>query len=899
MATSSDNKDNNNEEEEQTCVFSEFTNVNEFAQQALRSVLQATKSSNDLPVGDDYDFYSTFRSVRDVMDIEGRRILSIIQKLLRHQGVRGGLRPGDTNEIEEKFDVLLDVNDQLLERVGNSLDEASGIKKEEKKLVIAATTITPSKSATSWNKKPQGDVGKAASAYRLLAARNIQRPQLKFKEKIDNSSHPFRPRIRVKPHALVTLEASLQLPEGVTLEEAESPNFVHPHPYRVELERFKPQDEQLTKVDPQEPTVMGLTPLLMVETLEKLEELTTYLQTQMEFAIDLEHHSYRSYQGITCLMQISTRTHDYIVDTLELRDDMHILNQVFTDPKITKVLHGCDSDVLWLQRDFGLYLVNVFDTGQAARILNFSRFNLATLLMNYCRIEADKQFQLADWRIRPLPEELIKYAREDTHYLLYIYDMMRNQLIDNGNEQANLLRSVYDRSALVAAKVYSKPASSGNEVQELYKKSRKSFNNQQRAALEELFKWRDHMARTEDESWGYVLPNHMMLQMAEILPRERQGVLACCNPIPPLVRQNLPEMHGIIMQAREITLEKVEKKASLPSAVEHPKYDANSILNCPHDTTHLEASLGDIERNIAETGMVAQASFNSSTKDLKVVQKSCPLITAFHPIKKNLVKNAVTQAITAEVRKLFSSPFTKYFRAENNGKVKPEQKDIWRLKPPTAQKRKADDGKVNLNTFEPEFVPPQKKLRVSDTPDIKTEINQPKGSSLFQVPTAPSANTSTSIPEKNPKRSEVEKQIKSLRQEADSKKKKEKKKNKMKKQEGKARESSENIKEEVSLEKTSEPKLPDEIKSEPTVKISKEGHDERKKNKKKKITMEDVGDLAAFNYGAAEASFSKAKSKNKDVYDCALPSRDGKKEKVKKTKMSGPKSNKNISFHPK
>ena len=54
--------------------------------------------------------------------------------------------------------------------------------------------------------QPQGDVGKAASAYRLLAARNIQRPQLKFKEKIDNSSHPFRPRIRVKPHALVTLE---------------------------------------------------------------------------------------------------------------------------------------------------------------------------------------------------------------------------------------------------------------------------------------------------------------------------------------------------------------------------------------------------------------------------------------------------------------------------------------------------------------------------------------------------------------------------------------------------------------------------------------------------------------------------------------------------------------------
>ena len=29
-----------------------------------------------------------------------------------------------------------------------------------------------------------------------------------------------------------------------------------------------------------------------------------------------------------------------------------------------KVLHGCDSDVEWLQRDFSVYLVNVFDTHQ-------------------------------------------------------------------------------------------------------------------------------------------------------------------------------------------------------------------------------------------------------------------------------------------------------------------------------------------------------------------------------------------------------------------------------------------------------------------------------------------------------------------------------------------------------
>lgn len=49
----------------------------------------------------------------------------------------------------------------------------------------------------------------------------------------------------------------------------------------------------------------------------------------------------------------------------------------------------------------------------------------------------------------------------------------------------------------------------------------------------------------------------MMLQICEALPREMQGILACCNPIPPLVRSHLLELHQIILKAREQPLEKV------------------------------------------------------------------------------------------------------------------------------------------------------------------------------------------------------------------------------------------------------------------------------------------------------------------------------------------------------
>lgn len=40
-------------------------------------------------------------------------------------------------------------------------------------------------------------------------------------------------------------------------------------------------------------------------------------------------------------------------------------------------------------------------------------------------LQADKRFQLADWRVRPLTPEMLHYARCDTHYLLYCYDRLR------------------------------------------------------------------------------------------------------------------------------------------------------------------------------------------------------------------------------------------------------------------------------------------------------------------------------------------------------------------------------------------------------------------------------------------------------------------------------------------
>ena len=55
--------------------------------------------------------------------------------------------------------------------------------------------------------------------------------------------------------------------------------------------------------------------------------------------------------------------------------------------QVVKVLHGSDSDIHWLQRDFGIYIANLFDTGQAARTLGLQGFGLAFLLQKYCNVK--------------------------------------------------------------------------------------------------------------------------------------------------------------------------------------------------------------------------------------------------------------------------------------------------------------------------------------------------------------------------------------------------------------------------------------------------------------------------------------------------------------------------------
>ena len=53
------------------------------------------------------------------------------------------------------------------------------------------------------------------------------------------------------------------------------------------------------------PRPIDETPLKIIEDEESMKELVEALKVEKSIAVDLEHHDYRSYQGFTCLIQVS------------------------------------------------------------------------------------------------------------------------------------------------------------------------------------------------------------------------------------------------------------------------------------------------------------------------------------------------------------------------------------------------------------------------------------------------------------------------------------------------------------------------------------------------------------------------------------------------------------------
>jgi ribonuclease D len=249
-----------------------------------------------------------------------------------------------------------------------------------------------------------------------------------------------------------------------------------------------------------------------------LQRLVVTLQKEPILAVDTESNSLYAYREQVCLVQFSTPKVDYLLDPLALKD-LSPLADVFSNPAIEKVFHAAEYDLICLKRDFGFEFDNLFDTMLAARILGREAFGLGALLEAEFDVHLDKHYQRANWGQRPLPADLLAYARLDTHYLIRLRhrlkaELQARNLMPLALEDFNRMAHVNGRSA------EDRPADCWR-ISGAY-----DLSPRQAAVLAALCQYRDQVAHTLNRPLFKVISDKALLAIAEQSPRSLAALAA-------------------------------------------------------------------------------------------------------------------------------------------------------------------------------------------------------------------------------------------------------------------------------------------------------------------------------------------------------------------------------------
>ena len=232
-----------------------------------------------------------------------------------------------------------------------------------------------------------------------------------------------------------------------------------------------------------------------------------------EIAIDTEGASFHKFLDRIYLLQLSTREHSAILDPLPT-GKLDRLGSLLEDRTVEVVFHDADYDLRLLRQDYGWKVTNIFDTRVAAQLLGMKSFGLAALLQQYFDVKLDKKHQRADWSMRPLPDDMLAYAAQDTRFLLQLRDHLRGELESKGR-----LHWAREEFALLE-NIQWEPGPDPDAFLRI--KGARDLNRRELAVLRELAAWRDEAARDLDRATFRVIGNEALLEISRSVPKTMQ-----------------------------------------------------------------------------------------------------------------------------------------------------------------------------------------------------------------------------------------------------------------------------------------------------------------------------------------------------------------------------------------
>jgi ribonuclease D len=172
---------------------------------------------------------------------------------------------------------------------------------------------------------------------------------------------------------------------------------------------------------------------------------------------------------------------------------------------VEAVLHAASQDLPCLA-EIGYQPRVLFDTELAGRLLGYPRVALGTMLEEVLGFRLAKEHSAADWSVRPLPAEMLKYAALDVEVLTELRDALADQLREQGKTEW----ARQEFAAIAAAPPAPPRADPWRRTSGIHKvRTRRAL-----AVVRELWQTRDEIARDADLSPRRVLSDQAIVDAA-------------------------------------------------------------------------------------------------------------------------------------------------------------------------------------------------------------------------------------------------------------------------------------------------------------------------------------------------------------------------------------------------
>jgi ribonuclease D len=264
---------------------------------------------------------------------------------------------------------------------------------------------------------------------------------------------------------------------------------------------------------------------IWVDNAEKRQEAAQDIASSPWIALDTEYDSFRYFRDKLCLIQVKTPSMTYLLDPLD-GSPPNYLARPFASRQTLKVFHAGDNDIRLLHRDYGFTFRNVFDTYRAATLLGYKNLSLAALVEECLGIPFPKRkkVQRSNWDARPLTEEQLFYAAEDTLHLLPLCRRLEAEIAARGLER----EARQSFREIAAARWQERPfrPEGYRRVQGVWE-----LTPEERERLKRIYAWRWWKSKQMDRSPFMLLSSQEMLALARLRGSsveaiKRSGVLS-------------------------------------------------------------------------------------------------------------------------------------------------------------------------------------------------------------------------------------------------------------------------------------------------------------------------------------------------------------------------------------